>query len=42
VFEIGCGRGGFAVWLAELPPRDRPAEIVAAIFPASRSRRRGA
>jgi SAM-dependent methyltransferase len=29
VLEIGCGRGGFAVWLAELPVGRRPAEIVA-------------
>jgi SAM-dependent methyltransferase len=29
VLEIGCGRGGFAVWLAELPPALRPAEVMA-------------
>lgn len=30
VLEIGCGRGGFACWLASLP--DRPLEVVAADF----------
>jgi ubiquinone/menaquinone biosynthesis C-methylase UbiE len=30
VLEIGCGRGGFAAWLAAQP--DRPAELVAADF----------
>lgn len=32
ILEIGCGRGGFAVWLAKLPPGQRPSEIVAADF----------
>ena len=32
VLEIGCGRGGFAAWLAELPPALRPAEVVASDF----------
>jgi ubiquinone/menaquinone biosynthesis C-methylase UbiE len=32
VLEIACGRGGLAVWLAGLPPRHRPAEIVASDF----------
>jgi len=32
VLEIGCGRGGFAVWLAELPPERRPAELIASDF----------
>lgn len=35
VLEIGCGRGGFACWLAEREPHERPAEIVAADFAAS-------
>jgi len=30
VLEIGCGRGGFACWLAQQP--QRPAEVVAADF----------
>ncbi len=33
VLEIGCGRGGFACWLASQPAR--PAELVAADFAAS-------
>jgi ubiquinone/menaquinone biosynthesis C-methylase UbiE len=32
VLEIGCGRGGFAAWLAHLPPDRRPSHIVAADF----------
>src|SRR5262249_33499794 len=33
VLEIGCGRGGFACWLAKQPRR--PTEIVAADFSAT-------
>lgn len=33
VLEIGCGRGGFACWLASQPAR--PAELVAADFAAT-------
>ncbi len=32
VLEIGCGRGGFAAWLARLPAHCRPATIVASDF----------
>jgi ubiquinone/menaquinone biosynthesis C-methylase UbiE len=32
VLEIGCGQGGFSVWLAELPPERRPAELIASDF----------
>jgi ubiquinone/menaquinone biosynthesis C-methylase UbiE len=32
VLEIGCGRGGFAAWLAERPGALRPAEVVASDF----------
>lgn len=32
VLEIGCGRGGFACWLATRPGPERPGEIVAADF----------
>ena len=41
VLEIGCGRGGFACWLAARPAGERPAEIVAADFSAG-GRRQGA
>lgn len=33
VLEIGCGRGGFACWLASLP--QRPSELIAADFSAT-------
>jgi ubiquinone/menaquinone biosynthesis C-methylase UbiE len=32
VLEIACGRGGFSVWIAQLPRGHRPAEIVASDF----------
>ncbi len=32
VLEIGCGGGGFALWLATLPEEVRPREIVASDF----------
>lgn len=32
VLEIGCGRGGFAAWLAGQPPSQRPAHLVASDF----------
>ena len=32
VLEIGCGRGGFTLWLAQLPRDRRPAEVVAGDF----------
>lgn len=32
VLEIGCGRGGFACWLAGRPGEERPREVVAADF----------
>lgn len=32
VLEIASGRGGFAVWMAQRPPAERPAQLVAADF----------